>query len=282
MNNYNNMKLKRLIKGETHRWYSDIKEAKLLWCRFAGSTFWPAGYWIKHTDCKYLNIQLVEKGVLTLHIGNEKISVQEGSFLIIPPGSYILKADDPAGVHKKHMAISGNLCLQHLLSLGFDKPVILEDLHDPIFDMEFSDIFRMAEKHDPEYIFDYSAKCLKIMLLLADKIRSRDLPRTFVKAKSFIECNFANKIQLDDICRHAGCSKTTLQHQFRDIMSLSPMRYLTEVRMKYALELLEKEELSIKMISEMCGYDNPLYFSNVFKEIQGLYPREYRKMKIFS
>ena len=272
-----NQKLRRFVKGETQHWQPVFKEAKLLWCHFIGSTCWPCGYWINHTNNQYVNLQQVEHGTLTVHTAGSKTTVPAGALVIIPPGDCRLEASSPDGVTKKHLSICGTLCLQSLAAFGFEQLTVLPDFREQIFEQEFAFLYQMAREQAPEQIFDYTSRICKIMFLLANKVRSRNFPPSFVKAKFFIECNFAKAISLAEICIHSGCSKTTLQHQFREILGITPMRYLTEVRMKYAFQLLEREDFSIKMISDMCGYENPLYFSNVFKEFHGLSPRACRK-----
>jgi AraC-like DNA-binding protein len=272
-----NLKLRRFVKGETQHWMPVCKEAKLLWCHFIGFTFWPGGYWIHHTDNQYVNIQVVERGTLTVHTSHGKTVVPAGAAVIIPPGDCKLEASSPEGVSKRHLSIMGTLCLQSLAAFGFEQITLLSDFKDPQFDQEFEKLCKMAGEQNPEEIFDYTSRICKIMFMLADKVRSRNFPPTFIKARFFIECNFAKNISLAEICLRSGCSKTTLQHQFKEILGMTPMHYLTEVRMKYALQLLEREDFSIKMISGMCGYENALYFSNVFKEFHGLSPRDCRK-----
>jgi AraC-like DNA-binding protein len=44
-----------------------------------------------------------------------------------------------------------------------------------------------------------------------------------------------------------------------------------------AQSLLENTEYNIGEIAEIVGYDNPLYFSRVFKKEYGVSPAQYRK-----
>ena len=65
-------------------------------------------------------------------------------------------------------------------------------------------------------------------------------------------------------------------------MNSSPIRYLTENRMKYAVKLLENTSLSIKEVAQKSGYDDQLYFSNIFRIHYGRSPRAYRKLAAFT
>jgi AraC-like DNA-binding protein len=58
-------------------------------------------------------------------------------------------------------------------------------------------------------------------------------------------------------------------------MSLSPLDYLTEYRIKASCNLLEKGCYSLKEIAYQCGFTNALYYSKVFKKVMGFAPTSY-------
>ena len=60
-------------------------------------------------------------------------------------------------------------------------------------------------------------------------------------------------------------------------MGVPPLKYLTSIRIARAKELLTGTDIPISEIGELVGYDNPLYFSKIFKKNTGLSPREYRR-----
>ena len=55
------------------------------------------------------------------------------------------------------------------------------------------------------------------------------------------------------------------------------MQYLTSVRIRRARELLETTDYTVSEIGALVGYDNPLYFSRIFKKQTGVSPAGYRK-----
>ena len=64
---------------------------------------------------------------------------------------------------------------------------------------------------------------------------------------------------------------------FKQYTGTSPMQYILAIRIHNAEVLLQNEHYNITEISNIVGYDNPLYFSRIFKKIKGLSPSEYRK-----
>ncbi|MBQ8311284.1 MAG: helix-turn-helix transcriptional regulator [Clostridia bacterium] len=66
-----------------------------------------------------------------------------------------------------------------------------------------------------------------------------------------------------------------ISHLFKSRMSIGFNRYLNNLRIRYAHELIGKRAYSISEIAALCGYSDPLYFSKVFKKRVGYTPSEY-------
>ena len=61
-------------------------------------------------------------------------------------------------------------------------------------------------------------------------------------------------------------------------MGVPPCKYLTSIRINKAKELLESTDCPVSEIGSIIGYENPLYFSRIFKKQTGLSPAAYRKV----
>ena len=55
------------------------------------------------------------------------------------------------------------------------------------------------------------------------------------------------------------------------------MQYILSKRIYNAEILLQNPSYNVTEVSRIVGYDNPLYFSRIFKKTKGLSPSEYRK-----
>ena len=93
----------------------------------------------------------------------------------------------------------------------------------------------------------------------------------------YINQNFDRIISLDDLSSFAHVSKTTLIEIFKEVYGSTPIRYLNNLRMQKAKELLSDSDISISEISEMVGFQSIHYFSRNFKEREGCTPMEYRR-----
>lgn len=81
---------------------------------------------------------------------------------------------------------------------------------------------------------------------------------------------------MSDFARECNISPYRFIHKFKEHMGMSPLEYLTRIRVEKAKELLVSTTLNISEISEVIGYENPLYFSRVFKKAENMSPTQYR------
>jgi len=97
------------------------------------------------------------------------------------------------------------------------------------------------------------------------------------KAVRFFHENLANNIEIETYARELHMSTCWFIRSFKEYSGMPPGRYLTDIRIRKAKELLESTDYSIGEIGGIIGYDNPLYFSRIFKKTAGISPAEYRK-----
>lgn len=90
--------------------------------------------------------------------------------------------------------------------------------------------------------------------------------------------NYSKNRSIDFYAESCHLSRDRFSHLFKDTTGISPHRYIMNIRVNQAVYLLTYSKLSIKQISEHCGFNDQLYFSRVFKQFHGLSPREYAKI----
>jgi AraC-like DNA-binding protein len=77
----------------------------------------------------------------------------------------------------------------------------------------------------------------------------------------------------------ASVAKMSLPHYFvifKRCTGSTPIDYFIRLRMERARELLATTSCSVKEIAGLLGYDDPLYFSRVFKSVNQSTPTQYR------
>ncbi|MEL7654997.1 MAG: AraC family transcriptional regulator, partial [Bacillota bacterium] len=97
-------------------------------------------------------------------------------------------------------------------------------------------------------------------------------------AKKYIDENYANpEISLNEVSGHIHMSACHFSTIFSHETGTTFMRYLTNIRMKKAKELLQKTSLKSGEIGLLVGYKDPHYFSYFFKKNTGCKPSDYKE-----
>ncbi len=153
------------------------------------------------------------------------------------------------------------------------KPIKVKDYNRLKFDIDIlksnhSDIMLIPDQLTQHY-------CTDIVYLTFFTIEAKT--RIFNTEYVYINRHFNENIHIEKLAEHANFSVAHFINLFKAEYGETPKQYITTLRLKNAIYLLEKTDYSISDISEMCGYSDPLYFSRVFKKYMGISPNTARK-----
>lgn len=95
--------------------------------------------------------------------------------------------------------------------------------------------------------------------------------------EEFIQNNYHKNITLAEVSNTVSLNYCYLSQLFKEELGKSYSRYLTEIRMGKAVELLKDPLIRISSISEQVGYTSPYHFSRSFKKFYGVSPKKYRE-----
>lgn len=96
------------------------------------------------------------------------------------------------------------------------------------------------------------------------------------RAIEYINAHLHEAVAITDVSAYCGLSHIQLTNRFTRVVGTSPIKYLTNVRIQKARNLLCGSTLSVAQIAAMCGYENQFYFSKRFRMLMGLSPQQYR------
>lgn len=97
---------------------------------------------------------------------------------------------------------------------------------------------------------------------------------------SYLAENIYNRVTLKELTDHFHFGKSYLCEQFKKIMGISVMNYHLELKITAAKQILREQNIQIKEVAELLGFDSPDYFSRYFKKKVGYTPKEFKKMLI--
>lgn len=100
-------------------------------------------------------------------------------------------------------------------------------------------------------------------------------------AVDYIEENFYQMErsceELADLC---GISYSYLNRLFREKYNVPPKRYITQMQLNYACDLLQAGGYTVTQVAEMTGFSDIYFFSRQFKEYLGIAPTEFQRKYI--
>jgi AraC family transcriptional regulator of arabinose operon len=98
------------------------------------------------------------------------------------------------------------------------------------------------------------------------------------RVHTYIEANISRPMMLDELAEKAELSVSRFSELFSRRFGCSPMRYVTELRLRRAAILLNDPGLSIAQVAEEVGFSDPLYFSRRFRLHFDASPTRYRRI----
>jgi LacI family transcriptional regulator, galactose operon repressor len=96
------------------------------------------------------------------------------------------------------------------------------------------------------------------------------------KAVRYIRQHANEEIDVGDVLRHVGISRTALDKRFLSALGHTPHEEIRRVRLKRARELLAESDLKLETIAERCGFRHGEYLGAVFRSEFGQTPGEFR------
>ena len=82
---------------------------------------------------------------------------------------------------------------------------------------------------------------------------------------------------LSDLAAWSGYSPQYLNRLFRRVLGVTPLQHLQRLRMQRGAALLIEGRLTVRGVARKLGFDDPYYFSRVFKQHFGRSPAQYRQ-----
>lgn len=242
------------------------------------------------TLSEYQLLYIVEgAGLLTTTYGSERI-VAGDMFLIFPGQWHTYHPDSDSGWREYWIGFKGEN-VDNRVERGFfsaDKPVYHIGNNERIVQL-YNEAIEIAGDQRPffqQLLAGVVNHILGLMfmtgrnntLLRSSLSTRRAIPELVMRAKKYIEQAVESDVQMPDIATKLNMSYSTFRHLFKEYTGMSPARYLMNLRIYRAKQMLRSSNISIKEISYTLCFDSPDYFTTMFKRKTGLTPSEFRKL----
>ena len=262
--------------------------------------------YISHTESHdFWELVYADSGNLICSSDNREIILKEGEAIFHKPNaSHSLRAD---GKHSPNVFIISFECKNEAIHF-FENRIIAIDTYLRTL------IFYIIEESKRTFFLPYPDPSLKKMELLSNPslggqqliknylelllinlmrndIDHNDSNTVFLSQEQFDELisdrvieymqrHINERLSISEICKVLHYNKSYIFRQFKKTTGTSLMAYFNMLKIKKAKQMLRDSDKSIQDISESLSFNNPNYFTKVFKKHTGYTPYTYRKIQL--
>lgn len=213
---------------------------------------------------------LVTEGKGTISINNEAIDFQTGTLIFAFSGDRftLLHSENAAFLY---VDFSGNRSEELLRRFAINS-------ENRIFE-KFGGMIPLWKEcllcSSPDTI-DLAAESVLLHTLSRLKKEKKPINDIISAALKIIDSDFNDhELSVTSVGEELSYHPKYLSHLFKKEMGIGFSEYLRDKRINYARTLFEHGIDSIKNVALLSGFNDPLYFSNVFKKVTGVSPKQY-------
>lgn len=245
----------------------------------------------------FWEIVYVDNGKIICNFENQKLTLFQGEMLLINPNkmhSYeVSDIDAPSIIYICFESDSNILnSVTSKMTLNIKNLELISDIMretNNTFVMPFKEKLRLLKNPNPggQQLVQIYLEQLLILLLRENMTKLNDV-KFFMSnielenhvAKDIINIlknNIYNNIEMNYICCKTNYSKTYINNIFKKHIGDTVINYYKILKITEAKKLIRQNKHNITEISNMLQFDNPNYFSKVFKKYTNLTPSQYNK-----
>lgn len=224
----------------------------------------------------YLN-----KGTMNIDLNGKRYNMNSGQLVVILPNTpfYYNNEKDSSieyiwlhfsGFEARELLEKTAVECNKILTVGFDERII----------EGFNGLFSEYTSREEGFEMSCISRLIALCVLFGRRVKKSKLKGETVNLSAslnYIHKNFNADISVDFLAQMEHLSTGYYRSLFKRLTGMSPIDYITGVRLRHSCELMKVTNLSIKEISAMVGYEDQMYFSRIFRKKMGLTPKNYRK-----
>ena len=244
----------------------------------AGSDIWCRGCERVRFNSPILAVELVLEGQFHFEQNGVESICGPGEVFLVRPGSDTAMRYHQADIGRKLvMEITGPLLgplvnLMQLHRINAFQPTNADWLiqrHDQAR--------KILEEGKPDYMRESSLLAYDVLTSLGRSAGQNRLPIAVRQAISLMEHRITSSVGLQELCDYTQTSQPTLHRLFAKHLGEAPINYYLNLKIQTAKTSILAPGASIKSVAAEFGYDNPQYFSALFKKRTGMSPQKYRQ-----
>ncbi|MBR2930552.1 MAG: helix-turn-helix transcriptional regulator [Clostridia bacterium] len=203
----------------------------------------------------------------------ERYSVGKGEMIFVPKGrDYEIKARARERIIVVHFDIRDDEEREFEV-ISPRNPEIMAEL--------FIKMHSAWEARKPGYEYRVDSLFARVMEGLVSEAfhKERGIKPDLSTLLDFIHTNFHDPaVSVRSLAKRMNVTETYLRRLFNEKFSTSPIRYLTRLRLDHAHQLLESGYYTVEEVARLSGYNDPKYFSTLFKRHFGISPGKTKRL----
>ncbi|MFW6060760.1 MAG: AraC family transcriptional regulator [Phycisphaeraceae bacterium] len=241
------------------------------------------GYTLERRMLDQHNLIFIARGRAEWVLDQQPVPLNAGEFVLVPPhvwhhGRGLTKRLTLLSLHIVAM-LPGGRDLFELLTPAQHQAVEPDSYLDRYLRAAVAEFDRPSEEDARLMLSTWTR--LIVLEMLTDNARrglltARPADPIVTEVMDELNRRFNTPIRLDDLAAWTGFSPQHLNRRFRKQLGVTPLQYLAQLRMQRAAALLADGRLTIQAVAERVGYQDPYYFSRLFKQHLGQSPAQYR------
>ena len=115
---------------------------------------------------------------------------------------------------------------------------------------------------------------------IKQEVPGLELDREFItKVTETVKKNLSNDFNVDALCASLNMSRSSFYNKIKALTNQSPSEFVRQIRMHEAATLLRSQRHTVAEVSDIMGYSDPKYFTDIFKKHYGMTPSAYMKQE---
>lgn len=242
-------------------------------------------YTINRHDFPFYCVEFVARGTGTLTLGNETIPLLPGRVFTYGPGvPHVITSDAHDPLVKYFVSYTGREAEPLLIRYNLTPGTVVQAACPETILRVFDDLVTNGaggSRFAPLI-------CATLVELLVLKIAESTLAEaasqtpafaTYQTCREFIRENYLQFKTLENIAQACHVDEAYLCRLFKRFDSQSPYQYLMQLKMAVAARRLHYEGKLVKEVAYELGFSDPFHFSRAFKNVFGLSPTTFRKLR---